>query len=177
MDHSAHSSTCCGSAHPHAATAGAEEAVADFQYYISITDAPLDASTANAWVSHPSCGAIVNFIGTTRENHGGKSVTKLEYEAAPSMARKMLADICDAANETSGRKLRRVYVAHRTGEVLIEQASVIITVSSPHRKEALQAVNYIIDELKAKVPIWKKEWYADGSCSWKENCECLLPAP
>lgn len=119
-------------------------------------------------VSDRGAGAISSFIGTTRDNFDGKEVTRLEYEAYTPMAVKMLKEVC--AHACQQWDIMKIAVAHRLGEVGVEEASVIICVSSPHRRAALEACHWAIDELKAIVPIWKKEWYADGHI-WKENAE------
>ena len=69
--------------------------------------------------------------------------------------------------------VRGIAIYHRLGEVAIREESIIIAISSPHRKESLEAVSFCINEVKKLVPIWNKEWYEDGTYSWKENCECV----
>lgn len=125
-------------------------------------------------VSSPTCGGTATFIGTTRNSFKGQSVLRLEYEGYESMARKSLLKICTQIRE----KWSGVYgiaLVHRLGIVPVGEASVVIVVTSAHRQDALQAVEYGIDTLKARVPIWKKEYFADGNCEWKANCEgCTL---
>ncbi|XP_043272710.1 molybdopterin synthase catalytic subunit [Venturia canescens] len=121
-------------------------------------------------VVSPSCGAISTFIGTTRNNFDNKKVLQLEYEAYDSMATKEMAKICKEVR--SRWAVKHIAIHHRLGRVPISEASVVIAVSSPHRQESLKAVEYIIDNLKAKVPIWKKEIYENDEPQWKENKEC-----
>ncbi|KAI3631794.1 hypothetical protein MIR68_010267 [Amoeboaphelidium protococcarum] len=120
-------------------------------------------------VSNNSAGAISTFIGTTRDHHKGKRVTYLEYEGYEAMAIKSLLKICEEAAQRWSQ-IYAVTVHHRLGVVPIGEASVMIAVSSAHRVDAMEAVTYIIDTLKAQTPIWKKEFYEDGTCSWLENC-------
>jgi molybdopterin synthase catalytic subunit len=128
-----------------------------------------------AFVGRPSTGAIATFIGTTRDHHEGRPVAELAYEAHAAMAVRVMRDVCRAAAEAHPG-LAAIYVAHRTGTVPVGEASVLIAVSSPHRAPALAAATSIIDDLKARVPIWKQERYADGSApAWKENKEWHAP--
>jgi len=134
-----------------------------------ITPDKLDLNIVCNDVSDPSCGAISTFIGVTRNHFNNKKVLKLEYEAYKPMAEKELQKICDQIR--SKWDVFHIAMYHKTGEVPIGEASVIIAISSVHRESGLQAVHWAIDELKATVPIWKKEYYEDGSV-WKGNAEC-----
>jgi len=134
-----------------------------------VTPDKLDVSSICNEVADSFCGAISTFIGVTRDHFNGKKVLKLEYEAYKPMAEKELQKICDQVRV----KWDVVHIAmyHKTGLVPIGDASVIIAISSVHRDSGLEAVHWAIDELKATVPIWKKEFYEDGSI-WKGNAEC-----
>lgn len=99
-----------------------------------------------------------------------KRVLRLDYEAYTPMAILHLQRLAQNAR-SKYPSLIKIAIAHRIGVVPIAEESVIIVASSPHRREALEATGWMIDELKATVPIWKKEIYEDGS-TWKENCEC-----
>jgi molybdopterin synthase catalytic subunit len=111
-------------------------------------------------VQDPSAGGIDIFIGTTRNHSSGKEVHSLEYQAYEPMALKLMNDI----EEQIRRQwpVRKISLVHRIGKVAIGEASVVIAVSSVHRKEAFEACRYAIDTLKKTVPIWKKEIFADG---------------
>lgn len=117
-----------------------------------------------------SAGAIATFEGTTRDHFGGKRVVELRYEAYGAMARRRLAAILGEAR--AAHALRRLAVAHRLGAVPAGEASVFVAASAVHRADAMEACRYVIDEIKASVPIWKKEVYDDGEV-WKENREFL----
>ncbi|KAL3084995.1 hypothetical protein niasHS_010064 [Heterodera schachtii] len=131
----------------------------------------LSTEVALEWVSSASCGANSLFSGTTRDSFCGKRVLELEYEAYQPMAREEIAKLCIEVRDKIDPSLLRIYIAHRIGVVPIGQISVIISVSAPQRNAAITATKWLIDELKKRVPIWKKEKYDDGTCSWKENTE------
>ena len=133
--------------------------------------APLNLQEMVVWATLPECGAVATFIGTTRNEFEGRTVLRLEYEAYEPMALKQLQRLAEEAL-SRWPELRRVGVAHRLGPVAITEASVVIVACSPHRSEALECVQWAIDELKAVVPIWKSEVYQDGDRIWKENKEC-----
>ena len=126
-----------------------------------LTTGPLDARRLEAAVAHKGAGAICTFTGIVRDSSRGRSVTHLEYEAYAEMAtaemRKIAAEIGERWPDA------RVAMAHRTGRLEIGQASVVVSVSCPHRAEAIDACRWGIDRLKESVPIWKKEYAADGS--------------
>ena len=154
---------------------------------ITIVDNEIDELSLRNVVLHGSCGAISSFVGVTRDNFKGRPVTHLEYQAYESMAIKQLHRICAEARSEAEQRfqhpahnsqlpepaLHGIAVAHRTGRVDIGHASVAIFVSSAHRDASLWAVSYIIDELKARVPIWKKEFFVgEEGGTWKANAEC-----
>jgi len=127
---------------------------------------PLDPALCRRRVAHPSCGAIVVFIGTTRDTNRERQVARLEYEAfeemaGPEMARIFARCRADFAGEGDDRRLRML-CRHRTGTVEVGEPSVVIAVASPHRALAFRAAQFLIDELKASLPVWKKEVYAEG---------------
>jgi molybdopterin synthase catalytic subunit len=129
--------------------------------FIKITEGPIDEAEVLGYVRAPEAGGIDLFIGTTRDNANGKDVRWLEYTAYEPMALKMMQQIAvDAAKKW---QLTKIAIVHRTGRVDIGEASVVLAVSAPHRKEAFEACRYAIDTLKKEVPIWKKEFFKDGS--------------
>lgn len=126
-----------------------------------LTTDPLDARRMEAAVAHKGAGAIATFTGIVRDTSRGRSVTHLEYEAYAEMATAEMRKIVD---EIAGRwPEARVAMAHRTGRLEIGEASVVVSVSCPHRAEAIDACRWGIDRLKESVPIWKKEHAADGT--------------
>ncbi len=128
-----------------------------------IVDHPIDIARVTAAVADPSTGATVTFIGTTRDHHDGRRVTRLEYEAYPEMA---LAEMRKIGSEAARRwPIRAIAISHRVGVVPLGEASVVIAVSSAHRLAAFEACHLAIDRLKEVVPIWKKEHF-DGGELW-----------
>jgi len=136
--------------------------------FVCLTNSPLERWNVSSMVVSPSCGAVATFIGTTRDNFVGKKVVCLEYEAYRPMAIKQMRKLCEDIR--SKWQVSKIAVLHRLGRVDVGEASVVIGVSSDHRKEALEACHFAIDHLKATIPIWKKEQYQDGS-TWKQNRE------
>jgi molybdopterin synthase catalytic subunit/molybdopterin converting factor small subunit len=132
-----------------------------------LVDGPIDAGRAVAAVSGPGRGAVVVFLGTVRDHHAGRPVAKLTYSAYRSMAlaglRRIVADL-----EASHENLRAAIV-HRLGEVPVGEPSVVIAVASPHRAAAYEASRTVLERLKAEIPIWKREHYADGGAAWREE--------
>lgn len=128
---------------------------------VVITDQVLSAEPFVKEVSCPSSGAVAVFVGIAREFSGGKKVLELEYEAYPEMARKKMEEIGAEVKERFG--VDKVAMAHRVGSIKISEASIVIAVSAPHRKEALAACQFAIDRVKEIAPIWKKELFEDGS--------------
>lgn len=131
---------------------------------------PVDLAKYINYVSAPQAGAIATFSGTTRDTFDGKKVVELRYEAYVPMAIRRINSICSSAR--SSWNLHAIAVAHRLGPVPVGETSVFIAVSSVHRVDSLEACKFLIDELKASVPIWKKEVYENGEV-WKENSEFL----
>ena len=133
---------------------------------IEITREPIQPQSVIDKVTRDTCGAIVTFTGTVRNNSGGKKVLYLEYESYPEMARKKIEEI---VKEIKSRwNIEEVAVTHRIGRMEIGDIAVVIAVSSGHREEAFQACQYAIDRIKEIVPIWKKEFYEEGS-AWIEG--------
>ncbi|KAL3041105.1 hypothetical protein OYC64_019330 [Pagothenia borchgrevinki] len=123
-------------------------------------------------VSSASCGATSLFIGTTREDVlNGRKVIGLEYEAYEPMAQSEFRKLCDVIRER-WPSVTHVCVHHRLGWVKVGEASVVMAISSPHRHDGQQAMQQAVEQLKARLPVWKKEVYDSQEASWKENAEC-----
>jgi len=132
----------------------------------------IDPAECQRRVEHRSCGGCVLFTGLAREQNRGLQVERLEYEAYAAMLAPEMTRIFARARERFGDrdgsqpKLRlRMLVVHRSGVVAIGEPAVVVAVASPHRDAAFQACRFLIDELKATLPVWKRESYADGQ-SW-----------
>ena len=120
---------------------------------------------------HPNSGAVVLFSGEVRDNNKGREVTHLEYEAYEPMANKMIEEILEEAK--SRFKLNQAECVHRLGKVEISGCAVVVVTGAGHRKEAYDANRYIIDKVKNEVPIWKHEFFTDGTSEWGQNCDCV----
>mgnify|MGYP002637020621 CR=1 FL=1 len=145
------------------------------QDWIELTEGPIDVGAAYARVVDPACGGVCLFVGTTRETHEGRPVEELSYEAYEAMAKLELQALANQLRERFPA-LVGLCLIHRLGVVPLAEASVLIATATPHRPEAFEACRAGIDELKARVPIWKKESYRDGSSpAWVSNKESLVP--
>ena len=133
-----------------------------------IVDGPLSIQEAVDAVAGPDRGAIATFIGTTRNEHAGRRVLSLEYQAYAGMAETVMRDIGREVGERFGAS--GVAILHRVGTVRVGEASVVIAVAAAHRREALAGCAHAIERLKASVPIWKKEFF-EGGASWIEGPE------
>lgn len=127
----------------------------------SIVDVPIIADDVIQKVKSVNAGAITVFIGTVRELTNGKKTLSLEYQAYESMAVKKLAEI--GAEITEKWPNTKVAITHRVGKLNISDVAVVIAVSSPHRKAAYEANEFAIERIKQIVPIWKKEYWEDGT--------------
>jgi molybdopterin synthase catalytic subunit len=125
-----------------------------------VTNQPIDLNELVRYVTDAEAGAIVPFIGTTRNNNEGRKVIALDYDGYPEMAEKELARI--GAEAKNKWPICKMAIVHRLGPVQIGEASVIIVVSSAHRDAAFAASRFAIEEIKKTVPIWKKEVFEGG---------------
>jgi MoaE-MoaD fusion protein len=125
-----------------------------------LSDEPLSLDRAVDEVRSDAAGAIATFTGTTRIQSRGRTVTHLDYEAYEGMAEKVMEEIADALR--ARYELTAIAIHHRIGRVTIGETSVVIAVSAPHRQDALAACKDAIDELKERVPLWRKEVYEGG---------------
>ncbi len=139
----------------------------------AFSDRPLDSAAERARVEDPACGGYASFEGWVRDFNDGRRVERLEYEAYAELAVREGERIVAEAVARYG--VRHARCVHRVGELRLGELAVWVGVSAPHRAEAFAACRYIIDEVKHRVPIWKKEHYVDGDSGWV-NCErCAAP--
>jgi molybdopterin synthase catalytic subunit len=129
-----------------------------------VTLEPLSVQQVNDLVKRPTDGAVVTFDGIVRNNFEGRMVRFLEYEAYAEMAETKLAEI--------GEEVRRKFpvgeiaIVHRLGKLEIGDSSIVVAVAAPHRQAAFEACAYAMERVKAEVPIWKKEFFANGADHW-----------
>ena len=137
------------------------------------TREPIDGTRLRAALQDPGCGGFAVFEGWVRDENEGERVRHLEYEAFEELAVREGARILEEARARFG--ITRAACAHRLGDLAIGEVAVWVGVSGAHRDEAFRACRYVIDEVKRRVPIWKKEHYVNGDSGWV-NCErCAAP--
>ena len=136
--------------------------------HYELSEKPLDLAGVIAAVKHDGAGGLVTFVGYVRAtSDDGRPVTGLTYEAHTGLALEALRAIGSEASTRFGSA--RVAIAHRLGALVLGEAAVAIAVAAAHRATAFDACEFAIDELKRRVPIWKKEHYVDGDAVWREN--------
>ena len=134
--------------------------------YAVVTDAPVHIQDLSKLVANPHSGAVVTFCGDVRNHDGGKEVASLLYEIHPSAPEQIKV----ITQSVIGRfEIEKVAVAHRYGQIPIGETAFAVAVSAAHRQAAFDACAAIVDEVKAKLPIWKHQKFTDGSDEWV-NC-------
>lgn len=144
---------------------------AEMLTFVTVTPQPLSLAQAEAFLVRPRYGAQSYFVGTVRSPNRGQPVTLIEYEAYASMAEKVLHEAAAQARARFGGAEQNdlaVFLAHRTGRLQPAEASIVIGVGSPHRRAALEAVDWLIEHVKAVIPVWKLEELQDGQ-RWVEG--------
>ena len=144
-----------------------EAGMAEADDHVSVGPEAIDPAGLLHRVASPDCGAAVLFLGTVRDHSPGKDgVTHLEYEAYDGVVERVIADVL--AEARARWPVIRVAVSHRTGSLAVGEPAVVVAVSAAHRTEAFAAAAYLIDEVKARAPIWKKEHWPGGA-EWVEG--------
>jgi molybdopterin synthase catalytic subunit len=138
------------------------------------TRSPIDSASLRAGLTDPACGGFASFEGWVRDHNEGQRVRHLEYEAFEALAVREGERIVAEAIARFG--VTRAACEHRLGDLVIGEVAVWVGASAPHRNEAFLAARYIIDEVKHRLPIWKKEHYLGGDSGWV-NCERCATAP
>ncbi len=136
----------------------------------SITSETIDTENLRSLVLDPAAGGFCSFEGWVRNHHQGRSVLKLEYEAYNALAEKEGTRIINEAEQRF--EILHAACVHRTGSLEIGELAVFVCVSSAHRDAAFLACRWIIDEIKSRVPIWKKEFFVDGTEGWVRCDHC-----
>lgn len=134
---------------------------------------PIDTRACRERISAPAAGGFAVFEGCVRDHNDGRAVDFLEYEAYAALAEKEGRRILEEARKRFD--IERAYAEHRTGRLEIGEVAVWVGVSAAHRDAAFAACRYVIDEVKRRVPIWKREQYADGTSHWVNCARCAQP--
>ncbi|MEX1217326.1 MAG: molybdenum cofactor biosynthesis protein MoaE [Acidimicrobiales bacterium] len=143
--------------------------------WVALCDHSLDVGVASEWVALPGCGAVVVFSGLVRDfADGSTGVTHIDYEAWAEQVLPRLSAVAEQARQR-WPEIGRIVLWHREGRVVLSESSVVVAVSAPHRGAAFDACEFAIDTLKASVPIWKKEFFADGS-QWARGSQHIVEA-
>ena len=140
--------------------------------FVAIVSQPIDPMDYLNLVGSEEDGATILFLGVVRNHNEGLAVKGVQYEAYEEMAKMVLEEITGEAQKEYGTE--RIAVVHRTGDLIIGDISVAVAVSSHHREEAFAASRYIMEEIKKRLPVWKKEAYAGGGKDWVEG---MTPGP
>ena len=136
--------------------------------WIAVSADELPVAEALAWASGPDCGAVVSFCGSVRNaSEGRPGVVSLEYEAYEAYVTAKMAEVADAVR-AHFPEVRRIALLHRVGVLQVGEVSVAVVVATPHRADAFEAARRALDMVKATVPIWKRETWAEGS-DWGQN--------
>ncbi len=135
--------------------------------FTDIVREPIDPAHVLSLIGDDQDGASLLFLGVVRDHNDGRSVGGVRYDTYEEMAARVLSEIVEEAATTAGTD--RVVAVHRIGDLKVGEVSVAIAVSSPHRAEAYEASRYIIEEIKKRLPVWKKERYNDGAEEWVEG--------
>ncbi len=135
----------------------------------ALTTSAIDSQSLIVEVSESGNGATSVFIGTVRSVNDGREVESIEYSAYEPMAEKEILSIMREASTKYG--VKNLVVEHRLGEIKIGEASIVIVAADPHRAPALDALRYVIEQVKKRVPIWKLEHYTTGERAWVSAAE------
>jgi molybdopterin synthase catalytic subunit len=144
-------------------TAGASDRPSDRVRLVGVRDTPLSVPECLAAVGDAAAGGIALFVGTVRAADAGRPVTTLEYSAHPS-AVAVLADI--AAEVARAEPVTALAVIHRVGPLVVGDLAVVVAAAAPHRAEAFAAARRLVEDVKARVPIWKHQTFANGTEEW-----------
>ena len=130
----------------------------------ALTDQPILLAEHEELVHDEAAGAVVGFVGAIRDHDGGRQVSKLEYSAHPSAADVVAEVVADVAAKSVG--VRAVAASHRIGLLQVGEAALVVTVAADHRQAAFETCAQLVDAIKARLPVWKHQFFADGSDEW-----------
>ncbi|MGH3677869.1 MAG: molybdenum cofactor biosynthesis protein MoaE [Mycobacterium sp.] len=130
----------------------------------ALTEEPIELAEHQASVAHEAAGAVVGFAGVIRDHDGEREVIRLEYSAHPSAQETLTGIASDIANDCAG--VRAIAVSHRVGTLQIGDAALVAAVAADHRQAAFDTCARLVDTVKARLPVWKHQFFADGSDEW-----------
>lgn len=136
----------------------------DYKTNISVSEKIINPAVALEFVADKRCGAVASFIGAVRNSNFDRDVTGVSYDIFAPLAINIMNELCASVRKEYGDL--NIYISHYKGHLDVGGISVAIAVSSKHRKEAFDGCRFLIEELKHKAPIWKKEFYIDGETDW-----------
>jgi molybdopterin synthase catalytic subunit len=129
-----------------------------------VTEQPITLAEHEALVSHNAAGAVVGFVGVIRDHDGGRQVLRLEYSAHPTAGRVFAEVVGDVTAQSSG--VRAVAASHRIGVLHVGEAALVAVVAADHRRTAFQTCARLVDAIKEQLPVWKHQFFADGTDEW-----------
>ncbi|AXN52017.1 Molybdopterin synthase catalytic subunit 1 [Mycobacterium marinum] len=129
-----------------------------------LTDQPISLAEHEELVGRPSAGAVVGFVGVVRNHDGGREVLRLEYSAHPSAGQVLAEVVADVAQHAAG--VRAVAASHRIGVLYVGDAALVAAVAADHREAAFTTCAKLVDTIKARLPVWKHQFFGDGSEEW-----------
>jgi molybdopterin synthase catalytic subunit len=129
-----------------------------------ITEARIDLAEHEALVAHVAAGAVVGFAGVIRDHDGGRTVLRLEYSAHPSAQSTLAEVLAEIAEQAHG--VRAVAASHRIGPLAVGEAALVAAVAADHRQAAFDTCARLVDAVKARLPVWKHQFFADGTDEW-----------
>lgn len=130
----------------------------------AVTDQPISLAEHEALVNHQSAGAVVGFVGMIRDHDGGRQVVRLEYTAHPSAPDVFAQVVAEVAGQADG--VRAMAASHRVGVLRIGEAALVAAVAADHRQAAFATCAVLVDEIKKRLPVWKHQFFDDGSEEW-----------
>jgi molybdopterin synthase catalytic subunit len=129
-----------------------------------VTDQPISLTEHEELVSHQAAGAIVGFVGVIRDHDDGRGVSRLEYSAHPSAEQIFAEVVTEVAEQSTG--VRAVAASHRIGVLQIGEAALVVAVAADHRQAAFATCARLVDTIKARLPVWKHQFFDDGTEEW-----------
>ncbi|AFM19132.1 molybdopterin converting factor, large subunit [Mycolicibacterium chubuense NBB4] len=131
---------------------------------VALTEHPIDSPEHEALVAHHAAGAVVAFAGVVRDHDGGRGVTRLEYSAHPTAEQTLSEVAAEIAATCQG--VRAIAVSHRIGTLHIGDAALVAAVAADHRGAAFETCSRLVDAVKARLPVWKHQFFSDGTDEW-----------